>query len=292
MNNENNNNINNVPVTPTNDKFMPVTDVNQINQPVQPQVVPVEPQMVQPSVQPVIVQATVAPTVQPVYQAPTVNPGVVATPQPTTVPQPQLVTDNNTMVNENLKKVEIKDYKAPSKFKVFLLIVFFIALVAFIIFLPDISSMISIYMSGANNKPEEIITTGKLICTVDTSTSELDKENEFTFTFEDSKLKKFKYISTVKGDSTSETSLDELAEKCNNLKKETNDLDGFYIRCDYMEKELTETQNINLDTIDTEKLGAAFTEAGGILPTYTYDQNIDDIEKEMKLSNYLCIREK
>lgn len=292
MNNENNNNINNVPVTPTNDKFMPVTDVNQINQPVQPQVVPVEPQMVQPSVQPVIVQATVAPTVQPVYQAPTVNPGVVSTPQPTTVPQPQLVTDNNTMVNENLKKVEIKDYKAPSKFKVFLLIVFFIALVAFIIFLPDISSMISIYMSGANNKPEEIITTGKLICTVDTSTSELDKENEFTFTFEDSKLKKFKYISTVKGDSTSETSLDELAEKCNNLKKETNDLDGFYIRCDYMEKELTETQNINLDTIDTEKLGAAFTEAGGILPTYTYDQNIDDIEKEMKLSNYLCIREK
>ena len=37
------------------------------------------------------------------------------------------------MVNEDLKKVEIKDYTPPSRFKVFVLLLFFAGLVVFII---------------------------------------------------------------------------------------------------------------------------------------------------------------
>lgn len=287
MNNENNN-LNNVPVTPTNDKFMPVSDINQINQ---TQVV----QNTEPVVAPTVVQQ---PVTEPVFQAPVVEPTLGPTTEPITEPQqvpnvgPQIVPDSNTMVNENLKKVEIKPYTPPSKFKIFVLLVLFILIVAFIIFLPDISSMISLYTSGAYNKQVEKITTGRLVCNLETNTTDLDKDYEFTFTFESSKLKRIKYIATSKGDSTTESSLDELAEKCNSLKKETTDLDGFYIRCDYSDGQLVETQNWNLETLDDEKLGSAFAEAGGILPAYEYDQNIDEIETNMKVSGYSCVREK
>ena len=292
MNNEYNN-LNTGPVVepttqPINDKFMPVSDINQINQ--QPVVPNTEPAVV-----PTVMQQ---PVTEPVFQAPIVEPTLGPTPESNTEPQPvpsvgpQLVPDSNTMVNENLKKVEIKPYTPPSKFKIFVLLVLFILIVVFIIFLPDISSMISLYTSGAYNKQVEKITTGRLVCTLDTNTEDLDKDYEFAFTFDNSKLKRIKYIATTKGDSTTESSLEEIAEKCNNIKKETNEIEGFYIRCDYSDGQLVETQNWTLETLDEEKLGSAFAEAGGILPTYEYDQNIDEIETNMKVSGYSCVREK
>lgn len=293
MNNENNNNIN------QSDKFMPVNDINQISQPVNaPTVQPVtEPVAVQPTFQVPVVDPTLAPTpmTEPTQAQPVVAPPQEGTtePQVNSVPtsEPQIVTDNNAIVNENLKKVEIKDYTPPSKAKVILLISFFIVLVLFIIFLPQISSLLNDYKSGINYQKQEEITTGKLICTLSTNTTDLDKEYENTFDFTDKKLKRSKFISTTRGDSTTENSLDELAERCNNLKKETNDIDGFNIRCDYSDEKLIETQSYNLETVDLEKLGSAFTEAGGMLPTYKYDQDIDSVEKNMKASGYTCERQ-
>lgn len=304
MNNENNN-INQT------DKFMPVNDINQINQPVNNNSEPV----IQPVTEPVAVQPVTEPVnVQPSFQVPVVEPNLVSTPmtepiqaqpvvaQPQMVTEPQvntvsasdskLVTDDSKILNENLKKVEIKDYTPPSKAKIILLIIFFIALILFIIFLPQISSMISNYKSGVNYQKQEEITTGKLVCTLSATTKELDKEYEITFDFTDKKTKKSKYIIITRGDSTTENSLDELNEKCNNLKKETDGLDGFSIKCDYTDTKLVETQYFNLETIDKEKLGAAFTEAGGILPTYEFNQDIDSIEKNMKASKYTCERQK
>jgi uncharacterized lipoprotein YehR (DUF1307 family) len=252
------------PVQPAVDKFMTVSDINQINQP---------------ATQPVV---SALPTVEPTTEAPVVVPSS----------EPQLVTDNNTMVNENLKKVEIKDYTPPSKLKVTLLIIFFIGLVAFIIFLPNISSMISNYKSGVSYQKEEKVTTGELICSLSTNTKDLDKEYEVVFTFIDSKLTRDKFITTTRGDSTTEGSLDELNEKCTNLKSESEGIDGFSIRCDYTDNKLIETQSFNLETIDTEKLDAAFTEAGGMLPSYQFNQDIDGIEKNMKASGYTCERQK
>lgn len=261
MNNENNNlnkdqSVNTTPVVPSTapvaNKFMPISDISQINQ-----------------------SAPTVPVTEPVVS-----------------PQPQM--DNTTMVNENLQKVEIKDYTPPSKFKIFLLFLFFALLIAFVIFLPQISTIVREYMNGSNNyqKEEEIITTGKLICSLEANTSELDKEYEFDFSFTDSKLKTTKYIAYTRGDSTTEALLDEVAEKCKTLKTEVKDFDGVTIKCDYSDGKLTETQVFELETVDTEKLSAAFTEAGGMLPSYSFDQDIDEIEKTMKASNYTCERQK
>ena len=285
MNNENNNmnNVQNVPTTPVvpntqpvPNKFMQVNDINQINQ--QTASAPTTPVVSQP-VQP---QTTSVPTT-PVVSQPVQTQAVGQQPQ----------TDNNAMINENLRKVEIKDYTPPSKFKIFILFVFFALIIAFIMFLPNISSMIRIYMSGGNTEPEqEIITTGKLICDLSTNTTDLDKEYQFEFKFTDSKLQSTKYIVYTRGDSTTEATLDELAEKCKQLKEYTEELEGVSIKCEYSEGKLMEKQIFELEKVDSTKLDAAFTEAGGILPSYKYDQEIDGIEKNMKASGYSCERER
>ena len=277
MNNENNNfnngqNINTVPVVPTTPVTNPVIN-NQINQQVVPEV---------------LTPTTSAPVQTPVVE-PTTTP-MVQPQVPGTVPQ----ADNNAMINENLQKVEINNYTPPSKLKIFVLLVFFALIVAFIMFLPQISSYIRNYGSNNTQVPvqEEVITTGKLVCTMTSNTTDLDKEYEFDFSYTDSKLKRTKYNVFTRGDTTTETKLDELNEKCSLLKEETKELEGVTIRCEYSDGKLNETQNFDLETLDTEKLKAAFTEAGGILPTYQLDQNIDSIETNMRASGYSCSREK
>ena len=220
-------------------------------------------------------------------QMPQVNPNMV---QPTNVPQ----QDPNAMINENLKKVEIKNYTQPSKFKLFLLVLFFILLIAFVLFLPEVTDLVKKYTEkDPNYQKEEVITTGTLLCTMSTNTTNLDKEYEFSFNFKDSKLTKTKFITTTRGDSTmDDVELDKLADSCKKLSSETKDLEGVEVRCEYEEGRLIDSQSIYLETVDQEKLDAAYTEAGGIVPGYEYEESIDQIEKNMLVSGYNCKREK
>lgn len=287
MNNENNN-MNNIPVTPV-PSTVPVTNTNPASEPVM--VTPTQPttqavELLQPA-QPVISTEPVQQAV-PIVQVQNTEPVT----SPSITPQPQ--NDPNTILNENLKKVEIENYTPPSKLKIAVLLIFFALLIGFIIFLPQISSMVRVYMSGQNQQPskEEVITTGRLVCSMNSNTTDLDKEYEFVFNFTDSKLKSTRYVANTRGDSTTESSLDTLAEKCNSLKESTSEIEGVSIKCTYTDGKLIESQSFDLETVDTEKLNAAFTEAGGILPSYSLDQDISEIERNMKASSYTCERQK
>ena len=221
-----------------------------------------------------------------VNQVPNQTP-IVNQQTPNTNPDPKIVVD------QNVKKVEINNYTPPSKFKVFLLILFFILLIVFIIYLPEINTMIKNYREGGTNYQKEEITTGKLICSLETNTTNLNKSYEFTFTFVDSELLREKFITSTRGDSTADDAdLDTLANSCKRLQEDTKDLDGVEIGCDYSEGIVTERQSIDLETVEIEKLDAAFTEAGGIMPGYQYKQDISSIEKNMKAAGYSCKREK
>lgn len=275
MNNEVNNNVN------TN-----VENTNNVPTSTIPVTNPQEKFVMQ---QPQIIQSNTV-------QMPQVNPTpVVQTPQTTESVLTQVPNnDPNAMINENLKKVEIKNYTPPSKFKIFLLIVFFILLVLFVLFLPEVTELVEKYTKKDEGyQKEDVITTGTLLCTMNTNTTNLDKEYEFSFNFKDSKLTKTKFITTTRGDVTADSQeLDGLADSCKKLKTETKEIEGVEIRCDYEDGRLIETQSIYLETVDLEKLDAAYTEAGGMLPGYEYLQDIDGIEKNMKVAGYSCQREK
>lgn len=218
---------------------------------------------------------------------------------PETTPQvalenttPQVTNDTGMVTDENLKRVEI-NYTPPSKFKIFVLIVFFIGMVAFIIFLPDIVTYVNKMKSGDLNYQEEKITTGKLKCSFESSTTNLDKKYSLNLKFANNKLNKVEFSITTRGDvSLDEEALDKLNNTCVQLKNAAKGLSGVYINCEYTDGELVETQNFDLELVDNEKLGSAFTEAGGNHPEYQYGQDMDGIERNLNASGYTCKREK
>lgn len=215
------------------------------------------------------------------------------TPQITTPgTTPQINSDPGMVTDEKLKKVEI-NYTPPSKFKIFLMIFFFVLLIGFVIFLPDITAYINKLKSGDLNYQEEKITTGKLKCNLQTSTTNLDKEYKLVFKFTDNKLNKVEFNITTRGDvSLDEETLDKLNDTCNNLKNAAKGLNGVYINCQYSDGELVETQNFELASVEKEKLDAAYTEAGGNHPEYQDGQDMDGIERNLNASGYTCKREK
>ena len=258
------------------------------NTPVQPvmEPTPVVPEapVVQPT--PVVVEPT--PVVQP---TPVVPETPVIEPQPTVVPQIDN-SDPNAIVNEKLKKVEI-NYNPPSKLKLILMIVFFVLILAFIIFLPNITTFINKYRAGTIEETEEVITTGRLKCSLNTTTTNLDKDYYLVFKFTDKKLERTEFTITTKGDVTlDEETLNKLAGTCKQLKENVSGMKGVSIQCNYSDGKLEEIQSFDLSVVEQNKLSSAFTEAGGNNPEYKYGQDIDGIERNMNASGYSCKREK
>lgn len=193
---------------------------------------------------------------------------------------------------EKMKQAEA-NYKPPSKFKMFILIVFFILLIAFVLYLPTINSMVIRYKNGDFNEvSQEEITSGKLICDLSTSDENLDYNYTDEFTFKDGKLKKTKLTKIIRGDITlDEATLDDMAKKCELIAANAKNINGATIKCDYTDGKLTERQTFDLEVLDVEQITSAFSEAGGQYLTYRYDQDIDEIEKEMYASRFECKKE-
>lgn len=249
--------------TPTNNA-VPLTPTTEVNQPVQ----------------------VVEESSQPVAEDRTVNPGVIGN-----IGQTKEEPDPNAMVNENLKKVET-NYTPPSKGKTAALVFFFIFLIAFIFFLPNITEMVNKLKAKDADAENAKITTGRLVCTYSTNTTNLDKDYKLTFKFTDNKLERLDYNSTTKGDPTLDaTTLDDLADKCKLLKQFTASIEGVSVSCDYSEGKLIEKQSFTYADLDEEKLTTAYSEAGGTNPQYTNGQDMDTIERNMNSSGYTCERQ-
>ena len=193
--------------------------------------------------------------------------------------------------NENLKKVEI-NYQPPSKFKTALLILFFIFLLAFIIFLPEITIFVNNYKNGSlNNTPKEI-RTGKLICTYETTSDNMQVEYKRIFSFTDEKLETASYMMKIKNDITQDnTKIEDQKEKCLLLNKYTQNVDGIDVSCDYKNETLIENQKIDFKIASKESLDAAFAEIGGTYPEFTYKQDINKIRQNMVAGGYSCSKE-
>ena len=193
---------------------------------------------------------------------------------------------------QDAKKVQ-SEYKPPSKFKTFLLIIFFIGLIAFIMFLPEIKDYLEEFQNRGKTEENVKITTGKLKCNKKTNTKTLDKDYDLVFHFKDNKLEKTEFSITTRGDATSdEEELNGLASTCKQLEKEAESLNGLYVKCTLTTGKLEEIQSFDLSILDTEKLDAAFSEAGGNNPEYQYQQDMDKIEQSMNASGYTCVRER
>ena len=199
--------------------------------------------------------------------------------------------DDNSVVNEKLKKVEV-EYTPPSNFKLGLMVVFFVFLIAFVLFLPEITSIINLRFSKNNDDKWVKITDGSLNCYLNTNTTNLDKRHEYRFNFKNNKLERLEYTVTTKGDPTLDAkSLDKLAGICKQLSQDTESIIGVTVRCNYTEGKLVETQSFDLKDLDMAEVRSSYAEAGGTNPEYPYGQDMDLIESSLKASGYDCKRE-
>ena len=185
----------------------------------------------------------------------------------------------------------VKAPKKESNFKYYMTAFLFIALILMVIFLPDISSFVSNYFAEKRAQEVPALTTGTLTCTLNTSDDRYDYYYQADFNFRDSQLYRLTYNTTIKGDQNLDAvELAEMEASCNLLKSQTEDLDGITVSCSLSNGVVENEQVLSYENIDVELLTTAYLEAGGTYPNYRYQQNIDDIEKDMNASNYTCER--
>ena len=198
-------------------------------------------------------------------------------------------------IKEKPKKPKPTDeelnYKPLSKFKTILLILFFVSLIAFVFFLPDISFMVSEFM---NNQNKEEIKTGILKCSKERQSETMDYTYLYEMSFENEKLKNMTYTKTVRGDrNLDESNLDKENEDCIILKENVREIDSVVVSCDYDNTMLINKQKfktLNIKEEEKEKISAAYIEAGGTIPDFKNNQQIKIIEAQMKDSGYECER--
>ena len=189
---------------------------------------------------------------------------------------------------EKLKTIEVNTQNNNPMSSI-MLVLFFAFLIAFVIFLPNIQALIAEYKAGDNTEPE--IVTGTLECELQSHTMNLDTTYERTFDFEEKKVKKAKFITTVRGDSVKdEEVLDSLNEKCHQISLNVDNLSGVSVSCSNENGKVVESATYDYASYNKEDVSAAYAEAGGELPEFGFDEDIEQVEIMMNRSGYTCKR--
>lgn len=249
--------------------------------------------------------------VQPVSPAPIPQPKAVS--QPTSVPsQPkvvapqqksavpsQAVTTNSSSTTQNKKSTVAdntksnpdKKTKKESNLKYYMTFIFFALLIWMVAFLPEISSFVSNYMASKQQEGVPAITTGTLTCTMNTNDDKYDYYYEADFNFKDSKMYRLTFSATTKGDQNLDAiELSGMKSSCDLLQQQTANLEGVEVSCSLSNGVYENVQKLDYEDLKSNLVTTAYLEAGGTYPNYEYGQDINEIEKEMKASNYTCER--
>lgn len=252
-------------------------------------VVPVQPKTTVQQAQPTPQVTNPAPVSKPVASNSQVTSQQTVSVAPKVAQNPQA---QNTEAGKAAKAAtNVKAPKKESNFKYYMTAFLFIALILMVIFLPDISSFVSNYFAEKKAQEVPALTTGTLTCTLNTSDDRYDYYYQADFNFRDSQLYRLTYNTTIKGDQNLDAvELAEMEASCNLLKSQTANLDGINVSCSLSNGVVENEQVLSYENIDVELLTTAYLEAGGTYPNYRYQQNIDEIEKDMNASNYTCER--
>jgi len=194
--------------------------------------------------------------------------------------------------DKELKRVEIGK-KIKSTWNSLLLIGLFIFLIIFVLFLPEVQTTVSNFFSGKQVEYVETIPTGKLICTMETSTSNLDRNIERIFQYDKNKVISGKFTTIVRGDITlDEDVLDRLNEQCNKVKEKVSELKGVSVSCNYENGRLEEKEIFDYEEYSMEDVSNAYLDAGSSLVEIEYQEDIDRVMTLMRQGGFTCNKEK
>ncbi len=185
------------------------------------------------------------------------------------------------------KEAKTFTHDGPSKGMAILLVLFSILLIAFVVFLPDLSTLVS---NLKDKGIAEDINTGKLICTYGRTSDIFNFNYTETFEFKDKKLNKFTYKEEVVGSDKDIEELAKINNTCAELEKNSGALNGIDISCQLLANKFIRTEIFNYNQIgdDNSKVKTAYVEGGGTYPEFKLGDNIDDVEVSVKQAGYKC----
>lgn len=226
------------------------------------------------------------------------QPKVVAPQQKSAVPSQAVTTNSSSTtqntkstVADNTKSTPNKKTKKESNLKYYMTFIFFALLIWMVAFLPEISSFVSNYMASKQQEGVPAITTGTLTCTMNTNDDKYDYYYEADFNFKDSKMYRLTFSATTKGDQNLDAiELSGMMSSCDLLQQQTANLEGVEVSCSLSNGVYENVQKLDYEDLKSDLVTTAYLEAGGTYPNYEYGQDINEIEKEMKASNYTCER--
>ena len=269
-----------------------VVPQQKVVQPVSPAPVPQPKAVSQPTSVPSQPKAVSQPTSVPS------QPKVVASQQKSAVPSQAVTTNSSSTtqnkkstVADNTKSTPDKKTKKESNLKYYMTFIFFALLIWMVAFLPEISSFVSNYMASKQQEGVPAITTGTLTCTMNTNDDKYDYYYEADFNFKDSKMYRLTFSATTKGDQNLDAiELSGMKSSCDLLQQQTANLEGVEVSCSLSNGVYENVQKLDYEDLKSDLVTTAYLEAGGTYPNYEYGQDINEIEKEMKASNYTCER--
>ena len=194
-------------------------------------------------------------------------------------------------IEEHVKKAN-ENYKPNSKATNVFLVIFLTFMIAFCIFLPQIREFVTKWESGKLNEvPEVKITNGVLECDYERSSEELEYKYHYKFKFSKNTLESYEKSTTIRGDASIDgDKLSTLKENCNAMRRAADEIDGIEILCSAETNKVITTEKLELKDFNNESITPAYTEAGGEYPEYSFEQDMDEVEKNMKAAGFTCER--
>ena len=212
---------------------------------------------------------------------------------PTEAAAPVAPQSDGIMENKKMEKVEI-EYTPPSGFKKFVMVFMFAAILGSIIFMPEINKFIdSLKETKEPEVKEEEVMDGTLSCSYQTNNDKYDLIYDGVFSFSNRELKSLSYTLTTKGDRVLDsTSLQMFYDSCKELSTEldTNNV-GVKVTCDLTGGTVSISESIDYSTFKESEASKLFKNHSIELADFEANQNIGDIENELKHSNYICYME-
>ena len=197
----------------------------------------------------------------------------------------EINADAFNKVNQVQEKKVVED--KPEKGKTGL-ILFLVLLLLFVVFLPDIKPMINKLMYGGQT---ENIVDGELRCKMKKTTNNFDISYEQILPFKSSKLQSLKYVETTKGDMNKDKEeLEKLNNSCEKLGLVSSGVEGLTINCEFTGESVSNEQIIDYSVVDEDKLTSAYAEANGIMPEFKFNQDIDEVQKNLQAAGYTCTK--
>lgn len=211
-------------------------------------------------------------------------------PTPEVPVQPQ---NDGILENAKMEKVEI-NYTPPSKFKMFVMFFMIAAILASIIFMPEINKLVDKLKEEKEPEvKEEEIMNGTLSCSYQTNNDKFDLLYSGIFNFSNRQLQSLTYTYTTKGDQIQDsTALQTLFANCKALDTDLQTKSyGVKVSCDITGGTVKIDETIDYSSYNSTEAEKLFKNYDIELADFEADQNIGDIENELKHSNYICFME-